>query len=468
MLAKPGKFPAITHHGAVTGVTGSCHQLHLSDDESLLVDCGMFQGGDDNPEATSSLATFCDPRVRALLITHAHIDHIGRIPDLLQAGFNAPIYASAATIALLPLMLTDAIKIGITRQPQQIRALLQQLERLLVPLPLQQWQALSDLPGIAVRLLPAGHILGSVSFELHITTPTGANRIVFSGDIGCKGTPLLADPVPPERADILVLESTYGNRHHEGRAERQQTLRDIVERCVENRGAVLIPAFAVGRTQELLYEIESIVDQARAQNDTGAWHDLQIILDSPLAAAVTETYQKFQSQWDEAAKQRLQNRRQPLDFSQLHVIDSHSQHLELTSYLRQSAAPCIVIAGSGMCTGGRILNYLEVLLPDPRTDILFVGYQAQGTLGRQLQAQPKTVTINDESVPVRAGIYSLSGYSAHADQPELLDYLAAMSELPKHVVLVHGEADAKQVLATKIRERFDIAVVIPNQTAVTA
>ncbi|MEX1221895.1 MAG: MBL fold metallo-hydrolase [Idiomarina sp.] len=462
----------LLHHGAVTGVTGSCHELRLTQKQAILIDCGLFQG-ENNGNETAQPIDFLHPGIQALIVTHAHIDHIGRIPYLLEAGFNCPIYCSAATAALMPIMLEDAIKIGLTREVLVIRRLLLRLQRLLRPVSYQHWTAITAIPGLAFRLIPAGHILGSAGIEVHYSsahvesgTAKPTRRVVFSGDIGCRDSPLLGDPQSPDYADILVLESTYGDRLHEGRSQRQQQLQAIVERCLRDQGTILIPAFAVGRTQELLYELEAIIAAFQQHQLSGAssmsWQDIAIILDSPLALRVTEAYDDWQHWWDTEARQRVRQGRHPLDFSQLHLIPDHHRHQATVAYLKRTSAPCIVIAGSGMCTGGRIVNYLQALLPDKRTDVLFVGYQAHGTLGRELQQQPAQVTIGNKAIKVAATIHTLHGYSAHADQQGLLDYVAGMKHLPGEIRLVHGDAEAKKMLAQKLREHFSVQVTLPT------
>jgi len=451
----------LLHHGAVESVTGSCHELKITDSASLLIDCGLFQGAESAAKASQNV-DFLHPGIQALVVTHAHIDHIGRIPYLVEAGFDRPIYCSRATAALLPIMLEDAIKIGMSPSRGALQAKLRAIKRLLKPLPYGRWTAIEGIPNSAFRLLPAGHILGSASVEVQIGAEPDGQRIVLSGDIGCRNTPLLPDPEPPEYADLLVLESTYGDRNHEDRSQRQQRMQAMVERCIANQGAILIPAFAVGRTQELLYELESIIAECKSQCQSrqSPWQDMVIILDSPLAEKVTATYQQWRSWWDEEATQREYSGRHPLDFSQLQVISKHDDHEATVGFIQRTAAPCIVLAGSGMCNGGRIQNYLKALLPDPRTDVLFVGYQAQGTLGAALQQKPQQVYIDNQAIAVKAQIETLGGYSAHADQQELLAYVGAMKQLPKEIRLVHGDSQAKKTLAQKLRERFGVQVTI--------
>ena len=459
----------VIHHGAFEGVTGSCHELFLDSDHSLLIDCGLFQGedaaGKDNNSAQE--IDFDISKVQALVVTHCHIDHVGRLPWLLIAGFTGSIYCTKATALLLPLVIEDALKVGLTRNGEIIDAVIARLRRQLVPIAYDDW---TELPAkfasepFKLRFRQAGHILGSSYVE--IENVNTHYRVVFSGDLGCKNTPLLPDPTPLERADFLLLESTYGDKNHESRTERAQRLKAVVERCVENKGVILIPAFSIGRTQELLYELEDIIHRARErESETGVtdsvWHKMTVILDSPLAAQFTKQYRAMKKLWDEDAHQRLSEDRHPLNFDRMLTVDDHSEHERIVNYLQSSGDPCIVIAASGMCTGGRMLNYLKALLPDPRTDVLFVGYQAAGTPGRDIQRYGPGggyVDLDHERVWIKAGIYTLGGYSAHADQQELLDFIDATETPVKRIRLIHGEHDARAALAAKIRERYGVDV----------
>lgn len=462
----------ITHHGAREGVTGSCHELQLPDGQSLLVDCGLFQGAETSgqgADAEHQDIEFDIQHVHALIITHCHIDHVGRLPWLLMAGFRGPIYCTRATALLLPLVIEDALKVGITRNRSLISAVNKLIASQLRPLYYDEWFSIDTLL-IKVRFRQAGHILGSAYVEIE---DKNAYRVVFSGDLGCKNTPLLPDPTPLERADILVLESTYGNRTHENRQTRQQRLKAVIEHAVQDGGAVLIPAFSIGRTQELLYELEDIIYQTRdaalASGQVGErpdciWRDMQVILDSPMAAQFTRQYRAMKALWDDEAHARLAEHRHPLNFDRLHTIDSHQDHEALVRFLRHSGSPCIVIAASGMCTGGRMANYLKALLPDARTDVLFVGYQAEGTPGRDIQRYgPRGgyVDMENQRIWIKAQIHTLGGYSAHADQTELLDFIDA-DEPVKRVRLVHGDMPAKQALAEAIQQRFGIQAEVAS------
>lgn len=448
------------HHGAREGVTGSCHELKLANGKSLLVDIGLFQGAETSGAAGANDHSIEFPidHVEALLITHCHIDHVGRLPWLIMAGFRKPIYCTKATAHLLPMVIEDALKIGLTRDKRLIEAVLNLIESLMVPVAYGEEFTVEAL-GVHGRFKQAGHILGSAFIEVDIPN---CGRVVFSGDLGCKNSPLLPDPAALSHADYLILESTYGNKNHENRNERQQRLRKVIEHCVANRGAVLIPAFSIGRTQELLYELEDIMHRFSADS-TGVWKDMVVIVDSPMAAQFTKKYRQLKRLWDSEATRRLQQNRHPLNFKRLHTIDSHTDHERIVNYLRQSGDPCIVIAASGMCTGGRMVNYLKALLPDERTDVLFVGYQAKGTPGRDIQHYgPKGgyVDIDGERIWMKAQVHTLGGYSAHADQQELMEFVATASHLGQ-IRLVHGEAPAKQALARKLKDKFGCEVVIP-------
>lgn len=483
----------LTHHGAVRGVTGSCHRLTLPDGRSVLVDCGLFQGAETSPDGRAGPdrleIDFPLDDVVALVVTHVHIDHVGRIPYLLAAGFDRPIVCTEASAELLPMVLEDALKVGFTRDRGLVQRVLAKLRALIVAVPYDRWHPLPALgSGLAsrntaevlhdarpdpqemnVRFRCAGHILGSAYAEFDVRTPAREApwRVVFSGDLGAPHTPLLPDPAPPEGADVLVIESTYGDRRHEDRRERRARLQALCERCFADGGTLLIPAFSIGRTQELLYELEEIVHAHRQRPAApgGAWERLVIVVDSPLAADFTDGYAKLRRHWDAEAKVVLAQGRHPLDFAQLRTVGPHDHHLQVVRHLAATREPAIVIAASGMCSGGRIVNYLKAMLPDPRHDVLFCGFQAAGTPGRVIQREgPKggTVTLDDEVVPIRARIHTIGGYSAHADQADLLAFVDGIAGEVRQVRIVHGEPGAKAALAEQIRQRRPgCEVVVP-------
>lgn len=452
-------FPRILHHGARTGVTGSCHELQLADDCAVLIDCGLFQGAEESEGGAGEGRLDIDfplESIRALVVTHVHIDHVGRIPYLLAAGFRGPIYLSEPSALLLPLVLEDAVKVGISRDARLVEGVLKRLRRQMVALAYGQWQAVAGCEphGLRVRLQPAGHILGSAYVELQ-SGGRGGQRVIFSGDLGAPYAPLLPAPKAPYGANVVVLESTYGDRLHEGRAERRLRLQRVLERALQNRGTVLVPAFSVGRTQELLYELEDIIfhNRTRQPGPGLAWDDLEVIVDSPLAARFTEVYRTLRPFWDGEARQRLHSGRHPLSFEQLTTIDSHGEHLKNVSALQRSGRPCVVLAAGGMCSGGRIVNYLKALLGDARTDVLFVGYQASGTPGRAIQEYgPRGgyVLLDGQKVPIAAAVHTIGGYSAHADQKDLVNFIRRMRQKPQLVRLVHGDLEAKTTLKQQL------------------
>jgi metallo-beta-lactamase family protein len=429
----------------------------LPNGSGLLVDCGLFQG----QEADTPLEIdFAVNHLCGLVLTHVHIDHVGRLPYLLAAGFKGPIFCSQATARLLPTVLEDALRISLTRDRRKISKFLKILTKQLVPLQYGIWCLVKTSSGdhLEIRLQPAGHILGSAYLECRIKESNGVTkRILFSGDLGAPYAPLLPAPKPPYSANTVVLESTYGNRCHEGRKERKNKLQKMIELALQDRGVILIPAFSIGRTQELLYEIEELIyrNRQRFAARNLPWQELEIILDSPLASRFTTLYRELQPYWDAEARGKLKRGRKPLAFEQLTTIDNHRDHLHTVEYLHRKARPCIVIAASGMCSGGRIVNYLKALTGDPRTDILFSGYQASGTPGRAIQKygpQGGYVVLDGKRYDIRARIHTISGYSAHADQNNLVNFIKRMRKRPQHVRLIHGEAEAQQALRQKLEE----------------
>ncbi len=483
-------FFEIKHHGAVNGVTGSCHELLLADGSGVLIDCGLFQGAEiskDADKVDQLKIDFPVDHIKALVVTHVHIDHVGRIPYLLAAGFRGPIICSEASAVLLPLVLEDALKIGFTRNERLIKKFLSQIQSQIVSLPYKKWFSLNSFNnlhgksnknsmGLKVKLKEAGHILGSAYIEFALTQvkqkqpsqkqSMQKQRIVFSGDLGPPYTPLLSAPKSPYRADCLVIESTYGDKNHENRRARLKRLKTVIVLALKNRGVILIPAFSIGRTQELLYELETLIHQGASQRlaKNLNWQDLEIIVDSPLAAKFTQAYRQLKPMWDKEAKSRLKSLRHPLNFDQLLTIDDHKTHLQTVKYLAKTARPTIVIAASGMCTGGRVVNYLKALLPDKRNDVLFVGYQAKGTPGRIIQKygpQHGYVELDGERFDINASIHTIGGYSAHADQSDLIKFVKRMRFKPKQIRIVHGDDEAKRVLKQKYEKLYNVDVIVP-------
>jgi metallo-beta-lactamase family protein len=438
----------IVHHGGYLGVTGSCHQLHLNSSESILIDCGSFQGADARRRPSPEIDFPLDG-IAALLLTHVHIDHIGRIPYLIEAGFHKPIYCTPPTAKFLPVMLEDAIRLGITRNKKVVANLLKSITDLIQPVSYGKWQR---IPGNAeFRFSTAGHILGAAVIEVK----NKESWICFSGDLGSRCTPILNPPVSPERADVLVMESTYGDRIHEGREDRMQRLETILLDTLENRGVTLIPAFSLGRTQELLYELNQVIEGIGKKHGHSALSAYDIIVDSPLAIKLTDIYEQMEPYWGQEAREILTVDSQPFVFNNLIEIDRAGESAGNIEYLKRSGKPAIIIAGSGMCAGGRIMDYLKAFLHRPNTDVVFVGYQAVGTTGRAIQDCQEgkcSVRIDQKEYPVRAKTHTLSGYSAHADQLDLIKFVQGIPKPPKEIRLVHGEEHAKEALQKKLTE----------------
>jgi len=443
----------ILHHGAARGTTGSCHRLQVDADNAVLIDCGLFQGAETSgaDEATRQQIDFSIQDVRALVITHVHIDHVGRLPYLMAAGFRGPIFCTKPSAVLLPLVIEDALKVGFTRDQRVIDAALSRMREQIVALDYGVWRSVIDHPvqPLQLRFQPAGHILGSAYVELDVGKGKGAKRVVFSGDLGAPHAPLLPAPKPPHRADVVVLESTYGDRNHEDRRSRRLRLKAAIDHAMQDGGTVMIPAFSIGRTQELLYELEGLIHAANEP----AWRDTAVIVDSPLAATFTRAYNQLKPWWDAEAHQRVRAGRHPLSFENLITVDSHADHLKFVEHLAKIRRPAIVLAASGMAAGGRIVNYMKAMIEDPRHDILFVGFQAPGTPGHAIQkhgAKGGYVDLDGERFTIRAQVTSISGYSAHAGQDDLVNFIRRMRKLPREVRLVHGDAESKAVLRQRL------------------
>lgn len=477
----------LIHHGAKDTVTGSCHELQV-DNMHLLIDCGLFQGKDSQPLEIE----FNIDNIDALLVTHAHIDHIGRLPWLLAAGFKKPIYCTEATAELIPLMLDDGLKLQLGLNQQQREKVLSHLQTLIVPLQYGQKQSIerrghytrapkskaihknekistnnseldsrSEAQSLSFCFQPAGHILGSAYIEIALPND---EVIVFSGDLGPRNTPLLPDPISPKRADYLIIETTYGDKTHDDVATRSKRLEVIVEKALRDGGVILIPAFSVGRTQELLFDIERLIEHSieTESTDDDFWQQLPIILDSPLAIEITRQYLKFHDLWDKEAQSKISigRKHHPMAFEQFVTVESHRDHSKLVNRLASTNEVAIVVAASGMCNGGRIMNYLEALLPNKRTDVILAGYQAQGTLGRELQQGESHVFINDTQIAVNADIHTMSGYSAHADQEDLLAFINGIGSAIKQIHLIHGEPETKAKFADVLATTMNAKIIV--------
>jgi metallo-beta-lactamase family protein len=412
----------ISHLGAKDCVTGSCHlietNLGSADSINILVDCGTAYG--DDPVLPFDQFPVPPDKINYLFLTHAHIDHIGRVPDLIDAGFRGEIICTHATKALLLPMLRDAMSFS-NRTDRDIHRLETLIDELAWGFELNETFTLKKK--ITFKLSNAGHILGSCFILFNFPDHQGNDyRVIFSGDLGCTDTPILPDPDPPDSCDLLILESTYGDRTHPNRKGRIAVLQKLLKKALADKGIVYIPAFSLGRTQELLYELDRIELK------------IPVFVDSPLGLQITKIYSDMKAYWDQDAKDLEAKGDHPFDFKGLYAVEKYQDHQQLLNI----KGPAVIIAGSGMCSGGRIVDHLRQGLKDPANDIFFVGYQAKGTPGRKMI---------EKKIPVKAGIHTLTAYSAHADQQMLVDWVRAMPEPPREIRLVHGEAEARRALA---------------------
>jgi metallo-beta-lactamase family protein len=444
----------VRFHGAAGEVTGSMHEVEAAG-RRLLLDCGMIQG-DRHAEARNVADfPFQIPGLDALVISHAHIDHIGRVPLLVKRGFRGPIHAQAATADLMPIMLLDSASLAEQDaerandhrrpgepevQPLYTRDDVDAAMRLVKPLPYDTRATV--LPGIDLVFRDAGHILGSSIVELHADDRT----LVFSGDLGPRGTPILRDPETVAHADLVLMESTYGDRNHKDRAETISELGDIFEAAWRDKGNVCIPAFAVGRSQELLYWFAMHWDDWKLSR----W---QIFLDSPMAARVSTVYARHQDLFDADAQRVWKQRPDPFHLPNLRMTQTRDESMAINRI--QSGA--IVLAGSGMANGGRILHHFMQNISRRESHIVFVGYQAEGTLGRRLVNGAPWARIHGRDFRVNAKVHTVGGLSAHADQRGLMEWYAGFEGHPP-LALVHGEDKAREALAGEIGERDGIEV----------
>jgi metallo-beta-lactamase family protein len=455
----------ITIHGAGGGeVTGSAYlvQTHAA---NILVDCGLFQGTRrlENYNRIPKKGAF--ERLNAVILTHAHLDHTGRLPLLTRAGYAGPIYATPATIDFTDLILRDSAHLQKADVERQNRRRVRMGQPLLDPLyeqhdvdrvrPLCKKLAYDEptplAPGITIRAGEAGHMLGSVSLELTVEDEGKQKVVIFSGDLGPRGAPLHRDYVPFERADFVFMESTYGDRDHRSLKETAIETRQVVKKAVAAGAKILVPVFAVGRTQLLLYLLAGAFKR-------GTLSPFPIYIDSPMAIQATKLYGKHVELFDDEAlaMQKSGELREKLDTVKFCPTADDSRALNDVN------GPCMILAGAGMCTGGRILHHFRHNLARRGTTVLFVGYQGEGSLGRMLVDGKKKVTIFGEKIPVAASMYTFGGLSGHAGQSDLLRWLDCVAASGPRVFLTHGEERGRKPLGKLIKERFKLRVDYPG------
>lgn len=445
----------LSFHGGVRGVTGSCYRLIVKDDtgneHQYLFDCGLFQGehmcGDQNFQPFG----FEAKQIEAVFITHPHADHTGRLAKLVDEGFEGPIYMTRPCVGLSKLVLEDAYHIMKEEAKRCGTPVLYEIEDLEKTFSLVHGvgyhEEIQPASGMKVYFHDAGHVLGSA----YISMEAEGKRVIFSGDIGNDDVPILPETEPISRATAVVCESTYGHRVHEPTSEREEKLRKVIVKTIEQKSVLLIPAFSIERTQELLYALDQILE-----------HDLHttipVYLDSPMAIKATHLYRHFKHylKFDTPILHEQDN-----DFFSFKNL-RETLRVEESKTINDVPAPKVIIAGSGMMSGGRIMHHLIRYLPDPNTIVLIIGYQAQGTLGRRIYAGAKEVQIFGQQVEVRAKTMAIGAFSAHADKHKLMRWLKPQDgQMPKHIFLTHGDPEAKEVFATYLRDELGTNVVIP-------
>lgn len=447
--------------GAASGVTGSCH-LITTKNHKILLDCGQFQGGKAQEALNYEPFPFNPSEIDYVILSHAHIDHCGRIPLLVQRGFKGVIYCTNATADLVDVMLKDSGYIHEKEAEWKNRKAERAGKPLVKPLytyndaveslkyikPVLYDQLIELNEDMKVVFNDAGHILGSSIVELWVSEDDNVSKLVFSGDLGVKGRPILRDPVIIKKADYVIMETTYGNRLHEQNTKSIEDLMNIVVKTIKRGGTVVIPSFAVGRTQELIYEFNRFYEEREEYRKI--LENLMVYVDSPMATTATEVFRKNAQVFDEETKKYILNGNNPLDFKNL----KFTRTTEESQYLNMDQHPKVIISASGMCEAGRIRHHLKHNLWNPKSSIVFVGYQAEGTLGRMLVEGADSVMLFGEEIHVNAEIYNLEGFSGHADRDGLLSWLSGFREKPSEIFLVHGEAESKLEFAKIIKQEL--------------
>ena len=459
--------PRITFLGAAGNVTGSCYLVETPS-EKILVDCGLFQ---ERKFTSRNWETFpFNPGdLTAVVLTHAHLDHVGRLPIVVREGFTGPIYGSKATMAIAGIILADAgrlqeedAKFKRKRHKREGR----KPKRPVVPLydsddsercfslfhPIQFDQFIELTPNVKIHLSEAGHILGAASVYMVVKEGDKERRILFSGDIGRWDAPILRNPhLINEPVDALLIESTYGDRTHEAQTDVPGHLEKVLNAACETGGNIIIPTFAVERAQDILYHLSNLLEEKRIP-------PLLVFLDSPMAAKVTKVFRHSRELMDDEAKDRIEEGERPWNFKALKMCRTREQ----SKAINQIRGTVIVLAGSGMCTGGRIKHHLVRNISRPESTILFVGYQAEGTLGRKILSGDPIVRIQGQEQDVRARIERIEGFSGHAGQDELLTWADMLPNAPKQVFIVHGEKKAARTFSDLLKEKKGWACTLPN------
>ena len=450
--------------GAAGDVTGSAYHV-MTNQASVLVDCGFFQGKREESQKNRRTKQIEGGHVDAVVVTHGHLDHIGRLPLLTRNGYKGPIYGTRPTLDIARLILKDSLHLQKQDLKRQNQKRARNKQPPLAPLfeepdvrklknlatPVRYKQKFNVAPGIEARLVDAGHVIGSASVELTVTENGHKKVIVFSGDLGPRGAPVLKDPEPFKEADVVIMESTYGDRNHRSMHDTAIEGREIISKAIVDKAKVLVPVFAVGRTQLLLYLLAGAFKNKTLPR-------FPIYLDSPMAIEATRVYGRNSELFDEEALGMVESGELRKNLNSATPCTSPGESRALNSV----KGPCVIMAGSGMCTGCRIMHHLRNNLPIPETAVLIVGFQSPGTLGRKLVDGAESVMIFGEEVPVRASIHTMGGFSAHADQTGLLDWFSRIAPSKPRTIITHGEDRARTALSDLIRSRYGVTTECPD------
>lgn len=457
----------ISFHGAAREVTGSCHLVETAAG-NILLDCGLIQGGRERHVRNREPFGFRPADLNWAVLSHAHIDHSGRLPLLAERGYRGSILCTEATARLCRIMLTDSGRIQEEdalsaqrrarrkgRDAEWIAPLYTEAQALavldrFVAVPFDRWVPLGDAGRLRFHM--AGHILGAAIVELELDAPGRPLRLVFSGDLGIPDSRLLSPPVSVPTPDVLLMESTYGDRDRVEEPDRTELLHDIIKSTLGRRGKLVIPSFAVGRTQEILARLNDLAEAGRLPG-------VRVYVDSPMAVEATGVFAGSPESWSAEARRMYHAGDAPLEFPGLELIT----RVEDSKALNSSTDPAVIISASGMCTAGRIKHHLAHTISDAANTVLFVGYQARGTLGNAIESGMSPVRIHGAWHPVRARIERIQGFSAHADREELVAWFAGLGEPPRQTYLVHGEPEAAIALSRELSQRFGAEVLVPER-----